>query len=128
MENKTVTGYYFVDFAYTGNSKITLLNKDGWFSSYTIVNDYNVEGYCKCLRDFGYQNYDNVVFNGDVVCIEGNTKLENMTSKGGFETGKRYKCTHGNVTDEYDCLMKSGVKSFDELNSYSSAKFIEIKE
>lgn len=120
MENKTVAGYYVIDYAYAGNSKITILNKDGWFESYTIVNDYNVEGYCKCLQDFGYENYDSVVFNGEVVCIEGDYDR--------FETGKRYKCTHGNVTDEYDRLMKSGVKSFDELNSCSSAKFIEIKE
>lgn len=49
--------YYTVEFAYSGNSKIRVYS-DSKEISYTIVNDYNVEGYCKCLEDMGFEKRD----------------------------------------------------------------------
>lgn len=48
--------YYTIEPAYTGNSKIRVFNENGVEAYYTILDDYNVEGYCYCLQDFGYVN------------------------------------------------------------------------
>ena len=45
--------FYTIEYAYAGNSKVTLF-KNGVITFYKIMNDYNVEGYCMCLEDMGY--------------------------------------------------------------------------
>lgn len=46
--------YYTVEYAYMGNSKIRVFKENGVEAFCSIQNDYNVEGYCNCLRDLGY--------------------------------------------------------------------------
>lgn len=46
--------YYTTDYAYMGNTKIRVFAANGKEEFEKIVNDYNVEGYCKCLEDMGY--------------------------------------------------------------------------
>lgn len=45
--------------AYCGNTKIRVYKPNGVEAFYTIQNDYNVEGYCNCLEEFGYERKEN---------------------------------------------------------------------
>ena len=45
---------YSLEYAYQGNTKITVSDELGDKKYCRILDDYNVEGYCKCLEDFGY--------------------------------------------------------------------------
>lgn len=45
---------YSTEYAYQGNTKITVYDELGDKKYCRILDDYNVEGYCKCLEDFGY--------------------------------------------------------------------------
>ena len=46
--------YFTTEYAYIGNTKIHVFKENGVEAYYTIQNDYNVEGYCNCLKDMGY--------------------------------------------------------------------------